>query len=87
MGSTTGQKIFINRSDDFHQPFRRRGRAMTKSRSAKSRQIFHSIPSSVPNHFNQDRHPYIRKDYKLNHSAALASGANLLREMQRIAAF
>ena len=61
-----------NRAENSHQPFRRRERAMTKFRQAKSLQKFASIHSSVHNHFNQERHPYGRQNFKLNRSTALA---------------
>ena len=61
-----------NRAENSHQPFRRQERAMAKFRSAKSLQKFASIHSSVHNHFNQERHLYGRKNFKLNRSTALA---------------
>lgn len=60
-----------NRVENSHQPFRRRERAMAKFRSAKSLQKFAAIHASVNNHFNQERHLYSRKNFKLNRSAAL----------------
>jgi putative transposase len=41
-----------NRAENSHQPFRRRGRAITKLRSMKSLQKFTSIQSLIHNHFN-----------------------------------
>ncbi len=61
-----------NRAENSHQPFRRRERAMAKFRSAKSRQKFASIHSSICNHFNLERHLYSRENFKLNRSTALA---------------
>ncbi len=61
-----------NRAENSHQPFRRRERAMAKFRSAKSLQKFASIHASVHNFFNQERHLYNRKNFKLNRSAVLA---------------
>jgi len=61
-----------NRAENSHQPFRRRERAMAKIRSAKSLQKFASIHASVHNFFNQERHLYNRKNFKLNRSAVLA---------------
>ncbi len=61
-----------NRVENSYQPFRRREQAMAKFRSAKSLQKFASVHSSVRNHFNQERHLYNRKNFKLNRSNALA---------------
>ena len=66
-----------NRAENSHQPFRRRERAMAKFRSAKSLQKFASIHSSVHNHFNQERHLYSRKNFKINRSAAIAEWRQL----------
>ena len=66
-----------NRSENSHQPFRRRERAMAKFRSAKSLQKFSSIHSSVHNHFNRQRHLYSRENFKLNRSTALAEWRQL----------
>ncbi len=66
-----------NRAENSHQPFRRRERAMTKFRSAKSLQKFTAVHASVHNHFNQERHLYSRKNFKLNRSAALAEWRQL----------
>ncbi len=65
------------RAENSHQPFRRRERAMAKFRSAKSLQKFAAIHASVHNHFNQERHLYSRKNFKLNRSAALAEWRKL----------
>ena len=61
-----------NRAENSHQPFRRQERAMAKFRSAKSLQKFVAVHASVHNHFNQQRHLYKRKNFKLNRSTALA---------------
>ncbi len=66
-----------NRAENSHQPFRRRERAMTKFRSAKSLQKFAAVHASVHNHFNQQRHLYSRKNFKLNRSAALVEWRQL----------
>ncbi len=74
VGNETRQKIgrwLNNRAESSHQPFRRRERAMTKFRSAKSLQKFTAIHASIHNHFNQERHLYNRQDFKLNRSVAL----------------
>ena len=61
-----------NRAENSHQPFRRRERAMAKFRGFKTLQKFASVHASIHNHFNQERHLYSRKNFKLNRSAALA---------------
>ena len=61
-----------NRAENSHQPFRRRERAMSNFRSAKSLQKFVSIHASVHNHFNQERHLRSRQNFKLNRLVALA---------------
>jgi putative transposase len=66
-----------NRAENSHQPFRRRERGMAKFRSAKSLQKFALIHSSVHNHFNQERHLYNRRNFKLNRSTALAEWRQL----------
>ena len=66
-----------NRAENSHQPFRRRERAMANFRSAKSLQKFAAVHASVYNHFNQERHLYNRKNFKLNRSAALAEWRQL----------
>ena len=66
-----------NRTENSHQPFRRRERAMEKFRRAKSLQKFASIHSSVHNHINQERHLYSRQIFKLNRSAALVEWREL----------
>jgi len=72
----TGQWL-NNRAENSHQPFRRQERAMTKFRSAKSLQKFAAVHASVHNHFNQQRHLYSRKNFKLNRSAALTEWRQL----------
>ena len=66
-----------NRAENSHQPFRRRERAMMKFRSAKSLQKFVAIHALIHNHFNQERHLYSRKNFKLNRSAALTEWRQL----------
>ena len=66
-----------NRAENSHQPFRRRERAMAKFRNAKSLQKFASIHSSLHNHFNQERHLYNRRTFKLNRTVALAEWRQL----------
>ena len=66
-----------NRAENSHQPFQRRERAMTKFRSAKTLQKFAAVHASVHNHFNQQRHLYSRKNFKINRSAALTEWRQL----------
>ena len=73
---TTGRWL-NNRAANSHQPFRRRERAMAKFRSPSTLQKFASIHASVHNHFNQERHLYNRKNFKLNRAAALAEWRQL----------
>jgi len=61
-----------NRAENSHQPFRRRERAMAKFRNPATLQKFATVHASVHNHFNQERHLYNRKNFKLNRSVALA---------------
>ena len=60
-----------NRVENSHQPLRRRERAMQRFRRMRSLQKFAAVHSSVHNHFNQERHLYSRKNFKLNRAAAL----------------
>ncbi len=66
-----------NRAENSHQPFRRRERAMAKFRTPATLQKFAAVHASVHNHFNQERHLYSRKNFKLNRSAALAEWREL----------
>ena len=66
-----------NRAENSHQPFRRRERAMARFRSAATLQKFAAVHASVHNHFNQERHLYSRKNFKLNRTAALAEWREL----------
>ena len=61
-----------NRSENSHQPFRRRERAMQRFRSLKTLQKFSSVHAQVHNQFNQERHLVTRQVYKQRRSAALA---------------
>jgi len=51
---------------------------MAKFRNAKSLQKFASIHSSLHNHFNQERHLYNRRTFKLNRTAALTQWRQLV---------
>ncbi len=66
-----------NRAENSHQPFRRREGAMAKFRSPATLQKFASVHASVHNHFNQERHLYHRKTFKLNRAAAVAEWRQL----------
>lgn len=66
-----------NRVENSHQPLRRRERAMQRFRQTRSLQKFAAVHSSVHNHFNQERHLYSRKNFKVNRAAALAEWRQL----------
>ena len=66
-----------NRAENPHQPFRRRERAMAKSRDVKTLQKFASVHASLHNHFNQERHLNRRDIFKQNRTAALAEWRQL----------
>ena len=66
-----------NRAENSHQSFRQQERAMAKFRSAKSLQKFAAVHASVHNHFNQQRHLYSRKNFKINRSVALTERRQL----------
>jgi putative transposase len=66
-----------NRAENSHLPFRRRERAMLRFRRTRSLQKFVSVHASVYNHFNQERHLYSRRNFKLNRTAALAEWRQL----------
>ena len=60
-----------NRAENSHQPFRRRERAMIRFRRMLTLQKFVAVHASIHNHFNQERHLYLRASFKLNRTAAL----------------
>ena len=60
-----------NRAENSHQPFRRRERAMTRFRNARTLQKFVSVHSSTHNHFNLERHLTNRSTFKANRDIAL----------------
>ena len=60
-----------NRAENSHLPFRRRERAMLGFRSMGALQKFTAIQSAYTNHFNLERHLYIRSDFKVNRDQAL----------------
>ena len=80
IGNVTSQECgrrLNNRAENSHQPFRRRERGMAKFRGFKTLQKFASVHASIHNHFNQDRHLYSRKNFKLNRSTAPAEWREL----------
>ncbi len=66
-----------NRTENSHQPFRRRERAMTRFRRMRSLQKFAAVHASVFNHFNQERSLYSRANFKQNRAVALAEWRGL----------
>ena len=66
-----------NRAENSHLPFRRRERAMLRSRRTSALQKFVSVHASFYNHFNSERHLVDRETYKIRHSAALAEWQSL----------
>ncbi len=66
-----------NRAENSHLPFRRRERAMLRFRRMRNLQKFASVHASVSNHFNQERHLYSRRNFKLNRTAALTEWRQL----------
>ena len=61
-----------NRAENSHLPHRRRERAMLRFRRMRTLEKFASVHASVVNHFNQERHLYLRASFKQNRAAALA---------------
>ena len=55
-----------NRAENWHQPFRRRERAVLRFRRMRTLQKFVAVQASVHNHFNAERHLYNRSNFKLN---------------------
>ncbi len=66
-----------DRTENSHQPFRRREGAMAKFRDVKSLQKFAAVHASIHNHFNQDRHLNRRAIFRQSRSAALAEWRQL----------
>ena len=66
-----------NRTENSHQPFRRREGAMAKFRDVKTLQKFAAAHASIHNHFNQERHLNRRDIFKQKRSAALAEWRQL----------
>jgi putative transposase len=65
------------RTENSHQPFRRREGTMSKFRDVKTLQKFGSIHASIHNHFNLERQLNRRKIFKENRAAALAEWRQL----------
>ena len=61
-----------NQAENFHQPFRRRERAMNKFRTEKTLQKFVSIHAQFHNYFNHERHINRRDIFKKHRDSALA---------------
>lgn len=60
-----------NRAENFHQPFRRRERAMLRFRRMRSLQKFAAVHGSIHNHFNQERPLISQQNFKDRRTAAL----------------
>jgi putative transposase len=60
------------RVENSHLPFRRRERAMLRSRQIKSLQKFASVHAKIHNKFSLERHLTDRQTYRERRSAALA---------------
>ena len=67
-----------NRAENSHLPFRRRARAMLRSRRMKSLRKFASVHASLHNHFNSERHLVDRETYKASRSVAMAEWQSLV---------
>lgn len=67
-----------SRAENTHQPFRRRERAMARSRDLKTLQKVAAVHPSHHNHFNQDRHLSRRSVFNQNRSAAPAEWRELV---------
>ena len=67
-----------NRVENSNLPFRRRERAMLRSRQMRCLQKFALVHANGHNHFNQERHLVDRQTYKLRRSAALAKWQSLM---------
>ncbi len=69
-----------NRAENSHQPFRRRERAVLRSRRMRTLQKFAAVHASVLNHFNQGRSLSSSSIFKQTRSAALAEWRGLCAE-------
>jgi putative transposase len=80
IGNATAQESSLwlnNRAENSHQPFRRRGGAMSKFRDIKTRQKFASIQASIHNHFNHERHLISRRNFKGKRETAIVEWQRL----------
>ena len=75
-GHTCGRWL-NNRTENSHQPFRRREEAMVKFRDVKTLQKFSAVHASIYNHFNLERHLNHRNISKQDRAAALAEWRQL----------
>ncbi len=66
-----------NRSENSHQPFRRRERAMLRFRQMRCLQKFASVNASFHNHFNHERTLTSRPHFKEARTVALAEWRQL----------
>jgi putative transposase len=66
-----------NRTENSHQPFRRREGAMSKFRDVKTLQKLASVHASIHNHFNLERHLNRRDKFKQDRATALAEWRQL----------
>ncbi len=66
-----------NRTENSHQPFRRREGAMARFRDIKTLQKFASVHASIYNHFNHQRHLNRRDTFKQARATALAEWRQL----------
>lgn len=76
LGNAAKQEVgrwAINRVENSHLPFRRRERAMFRSRRMKMLQEFASAHANADNHFHLERHLIDRQTYREPRSAALAA--------------
>jgi putative transposase len=66
-----------NWAENSHQPFRRRERAMLRSRQMGSLQKLVAVHSSIHNHFNAERGLSTRDNFKASRTTALADWRQL----------
>ena len=66
-----------NRTENSHQPFRRREGAMAKFRDVKTLQKFAAVHASIHNQFNHERHLNRRNTFKRARAAASAEWRQL----------
>ena len=66
-----------NRAENSHLPFRRRERAMSRSKLERILQKFTGVHSPVCNHFNFPRHLISRGEFSIHRNAALVGWQQL----------